>query len=163
LRIKPNVPTQFSFTYTIPVGLLSEPFTAYDGFAVNLANTMQNVQVTSAPVASNGQVSAFDPWHLLNRLAKSDLIGRVFGIESALAAVNASVTVFVSFPGDPDVCNSPTQLGPYFFSGDVDMQPTSDAPTATVADAAAGINIVTAGSSSCVSSSARCRSRRMRT
>ncbi len=143
--IQPRIETEFTLTYTIPNDLLSEPLTAYDTFTVNLAETMPSVRITSNPVADNGAPSGFDVQKLWRQFASADLLGKVVGIDTALAAANTSVTVRVSFPGDPNVCISETALGPFTFSGDVDTQPVSDADTASPSDAPGGINVVSSG------------------
>ncbi len=144
--IQPNTATQFSFTYTIPAALLSQPITAYKDFAVNLTDTMPHVQVTSAPVAANGEPSLFDPYLLMRRLAKLDLLGSVLGIEAAFAATPATVTIYVSYAGDPDACANGTALGSYNFDGDFDTQPTSSTGTATTEGMGAGRHVVATGS-----------------
>ena len=53
IEIQSGVATQFSFTYDMPAGLLSQPITAYQDFTVNLAETMPHVQITSSAVADN--------------------------------------------------------------------------------------------------------------
>ncbi|MDJ0701598.1 MAG: hypothetical protein QNJ07_17260 [Woeseiaceae bacterium] len=143
--IQPMTETQFSLTYTIPNDLLTEPLTAYDTFTINLAESMPSVRITSSPVANNEDPTSFDLQKLWRQFANSDLLGKLVGVEAALAAANASVTVRVSFPGDPDVCSSETALGPFTFSGDVDTQPVSDADTASPSDAPDGINVVSSG------------------
>ena len=142
--IQPNQETRFQFTYQVPAGLLSEPLTAYESFSVDLAATMQNVRITAAPVASVDD-DTFDPWRILQRVARSDLFGRLIGIEKALAAVDVSMTVFVSFAGDPDVCDRGAQFGPFEFSGDVDEEPTSDTAVATTESAGPEIDVVSEG------------------
>jgi hypothetical protein len=146
VTIQPNTATQFSFTYTIPTALLSQPITAYKDFAVNLADTMPHVQVTSAPVADNAEPSLFDPYQLLQRLARLDLPGSLLGIKSAFAATQATVTVYVSYAGDPDACANGTVLGSYNFDGDFDTQPTSDTAVATTEGMGAGLHVVSTGS-----------------
>lgn len=144
--IQPGTPTQFSFTYTMPDGLFSEPYTSYGGFTMKLAETMPAVQVTSTTVARNGESSAFDPWAIAGRIVKSDLFGRLIGIERLLAAANATVTGYVSYPGDPDVCNTGAVIGPYTFTGDVDNPWTSDSDSESVSGASPRIHIVKTGS-----------------
>lgn len=144
--IQPNTTTQFSFTYTIPAALLSQPITAYKNFAVNLTDTMPHVQVTSAPVADNGEPSLFDPYRLMQRLAKVDFLGSILGIKTAFAATPATVTVYVSYAGDPDACANGTALGSYNFDGDFDTQPTSDTTMATTDGMDAGRHVVSTGS-----------------
>lgn len=146
VEIPPNVATRFSFTYIQPAGLLSEPITAYKDFAVNLADTMPYVQITSAPIADNGTPALFDPYRLLQRLAQSDLPGKVLGIESALAATTATVTVYVSYAGDPEACTNGTVLGSYNFTGDFDAETTSDTAVATTAGMSAGLHVASTGS-----------------
>jgi hypothetical protein len=77
-------------------------------------------------VADNGDPDGFDPWHLVMTVLNSELFGRLIGIERVLVAVNISVTAFVSYPGDPDVCNTGLRIGPYTFAGDVDSPVSRD-------------------------------------
>ena len=144
--IQPNTATQFSLTYTMPAALLSQPITAYKDFAVNLTDTMPHVQVTSAPVAQNGAPSLFDPYQIMQRLAKLDWLGSVLGIESAFAATPATVTVYISYAGDPDACENGTAVGSYNFDGDFDIQPTSDTAMATRVGIGAPLHVVSTGS-----------------
>jgi len=144
--IQPNTATQFSLTYTMPAALLSQPITAYKDFAVNLTDTMPHVQVTSAMVAENGEPSLFDPYQLLQRLAKLDLLGSILGIETAFAATPATVTVYISYAGDPDACADGTAVGSYNFDGDFDIQPTSDTAMATNVGIGAPLHVVSTGS-----------------
>ncbi len=144
--VQPGVATQFSFTYTIPAALLSQPITAYKDFTVNLADTMPHVQVTSAPVAENGEPSFFDPYQLLQRLARADILGKVLGVQAAFAATPATVTVYVSYAGDPDACANGTALGSYNFDGDFDAQPTSDTAVATTDGMSSARHVVSTGS-----------------
>ena len=146
VAIQPNTATQFSLTYTIPAALLSQPITAYKDFAVNLADTMPHVQITSAPVAENGEPSLFDPFQLMQRLAKLDLLGSVLGIEAAFAATPATVTVYISYAGDPDACANGTAVGSYNFDGDFDTQPTSNTAMATNTGVGAALHVVSTGS-----------------
>lgn len=139
--IQSGVPTEFSFTYSVPPGLLPASITSYESFAVDLADTMQHVSITSSPVAG-----IFDPMRLVNLVAHSRWFSKLLGIGDVMAAVNASVTVRVSYPGDPNVCSSNTVLGPFDFTGDVGMEPTSDTATATATGASPDIHVVTAGS-----------------
>ena len=144
--IQPNTATQFAFTYTMPADLFSEPYTSYGGFRMKLTETMGNVQITSAMVAKNGDPGGFDPWHLVNSVLNSDLFGRLIGIERLLAAVDTSVTAFVSFPGDPQVCNTGLRIGPYTFTGDVDSPWTSDSDSERVQGETARIHVIKSGS-----------------
>ena len=144
--VQPNVETQFVFTYTMPDNLFSAPYTSYGGFRMKLAETMGNVQLTSAPIAKNGNPGRFDPWRLVSWVLNSDLFGRLIGIERVLAAVNTSVTAFVSYPGDPEVCATGIRIGPYTFSGDVDSPWTSDSETERVQGETPRIHVVKSGS-----------------
>ena len=144
--IQANVPTEVAFTYTMPAGLFSEPYTSYGGFRINLADTMGNVQLTSAMVNNNGDPSGFDPWHLVMTVLNSDLFARLIGIERVMAAVNISVTAFVSYPGDPDVCSTGLRIGPYTFAGDVDSPVTSDSESERVQGASPRIHVIKSGS-----------------
>lgn len=144
--VEPGVATQFSFTYTMPSALLSEPITSYKDFTVNLADTMQHVQVTSSAVADNDEPGLFDPYQILQRLAKIDFLGTVLGIEAAVAATGATVTVYVSYPGDPDACTKGSVLGSYNFDGDFDTQPTSSTAIATTDGMGPGRHVVAMGS-----------------
>lgn len=146
VEIQPNTATQLSFTHAIPAGLLNQPITAYKDFTVNLADTMPHVQITSSPVADNAEPGLFDPYQLLQRLAKLDLVGNMLGVKSAFAAAPGTVTVYVSYAGDPDACANGTALGSYNFDGDIDTQPTSETAVATTDGMSAGVHIVTTGS-----------------
>ena len=146
IEIQSGVATQFSFTYDMPAGLLSQPITAYQDFTVNLAETMPHVQITSSAVADNAEPSPFDPYQLLQRLAKLDFLGKIVGIESAFAATPATATVYVSYAGDPDACGNGTELGSYNFDGDFDTQPTSDTDVATTEGMSAARHVVSTGS-----------------
>ena len=107
---------------------------------------MGNVRFTSAPVATNADPDRFDPLHLAKSVISSDLFGRLIGIERVLAAVDTSVTAFVSYPGDPQVCNTGLRIGPYYFSGDVDSPWTSDSDTERVRGETPRIHVVKSGS-----------------
>ena len=144
--IQSNTETQFSFTYTMPADLFSEPYTSYGGFRMKLTETMGNVQLTSAMVAKNGGPGGFDPWHLVGSVLNSDLFGRLIGIERLLAAMDTSVTAFVSFPGDPQVCNTGLRIGPYTFTGEVDSPWTSASDSERVQGETARIHVIKSGS-----------------
>ena len=77
--IQPNVATQVSFTYTMPDDLFSQPYTSYGGFRMKFLETMGNVQLTSSPVADNGQPDGFGPWRFVKSLFDADLFGRLIG------------------------------------------------------------------------------------
>ena len=144
--IQPNTATQFSFTYTMPADLFSAPYTSYGGFRLNLADSMGDVQLTSAQVAKNGDAGGFDAWQLVKSVLSSDLFGRLIGIERVLAAVDTSVTAFVSYPGDPEVCSTGLRIGPYTFSGDVDSSWTSDSASERVQGESPRIHVIKSGS-----------------
>lgn len=144
--IQPNTATQFSFTYTMPNDLFSEPYTSYGGFRLKLTETMGNVQLTSAMVAKDGESGGFDPWRVVRSVVNSDLFGRLIGIERVLAAVDTSVTAFVSYPGDPEVCSTGLRIGPYTFSGDVDSPWTSVSDSERVQGETPRIHIIKSGS-----------------
>jgi len=69
---------------------------------MKLSESMGNVQLTSTQLAKNADAGGFDPWQLVKSVLSSDLFGRLIGIERVLAALNTSVTGFVSYPGDPE-------------------------------------------------------------
>jgi hypothetical protein len=144
--IQPNTATQFTVTYTMPADLFSEPYTSYGGFRMKLTETMGNVRLTSAMVADNGDPVGFDPWRLVMSVLNSDLFGRLVGIERVLAAVNISVTAFVSYPDDPEVCSTGLRIGPYTFAGDVDSPVTSDSDSERVQGETPRIHVVKSGS-----------------
>ena len=144
--IQPNTATQFSFTYTMPPDLFSQPYTSFGGFRMKFAETMGNVQLTSAMVAKNGDAREFDPWQAVGSILNSDLFGRLIGIERVLAMVDTTVTAFVSYPGDPEVCNTGLRIGPYTFSGDVDSPWTSASDSERVQGETARIHVIKSGS-----------------
>ncbi len=144
--IQPNTATQVAFTYTVPNGLFSEPYTSYGGFRIKFDETMGNVRLTSAPVADNGDPDGFDPWRLAKSVVSSDLFGRIIGLERVLAAADVTVTAFVSYAGDPDVCSTGLRIGPFSFSGDVDSPWTSDSPTEQVRGESPRIHVIKSGS-----------------
>lgn len=146
VRIQPNTATQFAFTYTVPDDLFSAPYTSYGGFRMKLTETMGNVQVTSMQVTQNGEPVVFDPLHLVKVVVSSDLFGRLIGIERVLAAVDTTVTAFVSYPGDPEVCNTGLRIGPYTFSGDVDSPWASASDSERVQGETPRIHVVKSGS-----------------
>lgn len=144
--IQPNTATQVVFTVTVADNLFSNPYTSYGGFSMKFTETMGNVQLTSSPVANNGDAGAFDPWRLVKLAMSSDFFGKIIGIERVLAAADASVTAFVSYPGDPEVCNSSVMIGPFTFSGDVDNPWTSNSDAESVSGVPPRIHIVKTGS-----------------
>lgn len=146
VAIQPNVATQFAFTYTMPNGLFSEPYTSYGGFRIKLTETMGNVQLTSAMVAENGDSSGFDPWRMARWVVSSDLFGKLIGIERVLAAIDTSVTAFVSYPGDPQVCSTGLRIGPYTFTGEVDSPWLSASDTEQVQGETPRIHVIKSGS-----------------
>jgi hypothetical protein len=70
----------------------------------------------------------------------------VIGIERVLAAVDISVTGFVSYPGDPNVCSTGLRIGPYSFTGDVDSPWTSASDSERVQGQSPRIHVVKSGS-----------------
>ena len=144
--IQPNVATEFTFTYEVPNDLFSAPYTSYGGFRIKLAETMGNVQLTSAQIAKDGDRSRFDPWRLVKSVLDSDLFGRLVGIERLLAAADTTVTAFVSYPGDPEVCSTGVRVGPYSFTGDVDSPWSSASDSERVQGETPRIHVIKSGS-----------------
>jgi hypothetical protein len=144
--IQSDTPTQFAFTYTMPDDLFSQPYTSYGGFRIKFTETMGHVWVTSTMVAENGDASGLDPWRVVKWVVSSDLFGRLIGIERVLAAVDTTVTAFVSYPGDPEVCSTGLRIGPYTFSGDVDSPWTSASDSERVQGESPRIHVIKSGS-----------------
>lgn len=143
--IQPNTTTQFSFTYTIPPALLTEPLTAYKSYGVDLADSMEDVQVTSTMVVDNEEPAFFDPYRLILALARSDLIGKIIGVEAAWATTPGSATVFISYPGDVNVCNTGTAIGTYNFDGDFDTVPTTSETVVDATSVGPAMHVVNTG------------------
>jgi len=119
--------TEVKFTHTSP---LPAPITSYKDLSINLADTMQYVTISSSPL-----VKKFDIFDKLKKFA---------GMTKAKADSTAQVTAFISYAGDPDVCSSPLRYGPYNFTADIGVEPTSQ--TSSVSPNAATIDIINAGS-----------------
>lgn len=119
--------TEVKFTHTSP---LPAPITSYKDLSINIADTMQYVTISSNPL-----VKKFDIFDTLKMFA---------GMTKAMADSTGQVTAFISYAGDPDVCSSPVRYGPYNFTVDIGVQPTSQ--TSSVSPNAATIDIINAGS-----------------
>lgn len=118
---------EISFTYAIPGDITSR-----GDFTINFAETLKNVSLSSTPIAANS-----------NMLETLRMLATVL-IKDAFAQEETQVTVFVSYPGDPDVCSSPNVFGPYTILGAIGTALTSD--TGTAAPTAAVVNLSNLGS-----------------
>ena len=110
---------EISFTYTIPSG--ATPLTSLEGFSVNLTETMQYVTLSSSPVANK--------FNLFDKLMMYAAVSR------AMAASTATVTAFLSYAGDPNVCSSDNRFGPFGITGDIGSGLTSQTSSASPTDA----------------------------
>lgn len=127
IELLASVPAQIKFTYTIPGDITSK-----GDYSINLAKTLENATLSSSPVASN--TGRFDTLRLLAYALVKDVF----------AAESATMTAYISYAGDPDVCSSPYRFGPYTITGAVDSALSSD--TAAVTPGAAVVDIFNAGS-----------------
>ena len=109
-----NQPTEIKFTYTIPGSISNQ-----GDFTINLANTLQNISLSSSPVAQNS--NSLETLWLLASLV----------IKDAFASSTALVSAYISYPGDPNVCSSSTRFGPYSISGTIGSALTSDTSAIT--------------------------------
>lgn len=122
-----NQQTEISFTYLIPGAITSK-----GDYTINFTETLKNISLSSAPIAKN-----------TNRLETLRMLAAVL-IKDAFAQEESQVTVFVSYPDDPDVCSSPNVFGPYTILGAIGTALTSNTQTAAPTDAV--INISNLGS-----------------
>jgi hypothetical protein len=65
------------------------------------------------------------------------------GLTKAMAQTTGTVTAFISYPGDPLVCSSDLRYGPYNFTVDIGVEPSSE--TSSVSPNAATIDIINSG------------------
>lgn len=124
-----GVQSEISFTYMIPGDISSK-----GDFSVNLTKTLQNITLSSSPIASN--TSKFETLKLLAYAL----------VKEAFAATpsTAEITVYISFAGDPNVCSSPYSFGPYSITGMIGSALTSDTTSVTPTEPA--VDISNAGS-----------------
>lgn len=115
VQITAGVPFEYKFTYTIPGDLTSK-----GDVTINLARTLQNVTLSSSPVAENPF------WDTVTLLAQAL-------IKSAYAqnVETAMITAYISYPGDPNVCSSAQRYGPYSISGVVGAALSGDTDSVT--------------------------------
>ncbi|MGE0372513.1 MAG: hypothetical protein AB7Q01_11560 [Gammaproteobacteria bacterium] len=123
IQLLANQQTEISFTYVVPGAITSK-----GGYTVNLTETLKNVSLSSAPIAKN-----------TNRLETLRMLAAVL-IRDAFAQEETQVTVFVSYPDDPDVCSSPNVFGPYTILGAIGTAVTSNTETAAPTDAVVNIS-----------------------
>lgn len=121
-----GTPVQIKFTYTVP-----RDITTQGDYSINLARTLQNVSLSSSPVTDNT-----GHFETLRMLAYA-LVKEVFAAEST------TVTTYISFAGDPDVCSSPYHFGPISVTGAIGSALTSD--TDRVVPDQAAVDITNAG------------------
>jgi hypothetical protein len=117
-----GVPVQVKFTYTAPKDVTSK-----GAYSINLAQTLQNVTLSSTPVAS-----------ITNTFETLRFIAYAL-IKEAFAAESTTVTTYISYAGDPDVCSSPYNFGPITVMGAIGSELTSDTDRVVPDQAAADI------------------------
>jgi len=122
-----GVPAQIVFTYTIPGDI-----SARGDFTGNLTETLANMSLTASPVVQNEH-----RFETLWMLAK-------FLIKDAFAAVEATVTIHISYAGDSNVCSSSKMFGPFSVSGAIGESLSST--TTSVSPTQPSIDIINAGS-----------------
>ena len=120
-----GVPGEIKFGYTIPGDI-----SASGDFSINLTGTLENISLSSSPVAS------------INRFETLRLLAYAL-VKEAIAAETAQVTAHISYAGDPNVCSSPYQFGPYDITGMIDSSLSSDTESITPTQAA--VDIINAG------------------
>lgn len=123
-------PIEIKFSYIHPEKDASDgpsSTTARGGYSINIAQTLQNVTLSSTTVAKSPIFEAI-------KLAASALVSNAFANEAA----TAQVSIFLSVLGDPNVCSSSIRLGPYSVSGMLDSALSSEEadiiPQGTVRD-----------------------------
>lgn len=127
-----NSPATVTYTHTSATTSTPDSITAYSGFSIDVAATLQNMTLSATPVVDGG-----------NRLETLWMLAKLL-IKDALAAETASVTAHISHAGDPDVCNSPVTYGPFTVSGAIGSALSSD--TERVAPDQSTTDIINAGS-----------------
>lgn len=133
-----NQPSEISFTYTVPGSGSPSPstppaLTAKGDVSINISETLKQVTLSAAPLASNDG-SLLETLRLLAAAV----------IKDAFAQDQAQLTVFVSYAGDPAVCSSPYRFGPYTILGAVGSAVTSDTESDSLTDVV--VDITNAGS-----------------
>jgi hypothetical protein len=129
VQLRTGVPTEIKFTYTVPGDI-----TAKGDFFINVSRTLENISLTSSPVASGS--SRFETLRLLAYALVKDAF--------AATESTAQITAYISYAGDPEVCSSPYRFGPYSVSGMIDSALSSD--TTSVTPTQPSIDISNAGS-----------------
>lgn len=124
-----GVPTEIKFTYTMPGDI-----TTKGDYSINLTRTLENTTLSSSPVAQNS--SRFETLRLLAYALVKDAL--------AASTSTATITAYISYAGDPEVCSSPYRFGPYSITGMIDSALSSES-TSVTPDAAV-IDIFNAGS-----------------
>ena len=127
VRLRAGKRTEIKFTYDVPGSITSQ-----GDFSVDLAKTLGNATLSANPQPRGRNLAA-----MLGLLAKALL-------KEAFAAETASVTAYLSYSGDPDVCSSSIAYGPYSISGTIGSALTS--PTETVSPNQRTIDILNSGS-----------------
>ncbi len=122
VQLTAGVQKQFKFTYAFPGDITSR-----GDYSINVTKTLENITLSSTPIASKG--SRFETLRLLAYAL----------VKEAFAAETAQITTYISYAGDPNVCNSPYFSGPNTVMGAVGSAPTSNKTTAELTQAAADI------------------------
>jgi hypothetical protein len=115
VQLTSGQPAEIVFTYTLPGDITSR-----GDYTVDLAGTLANVTLSSAPIASTR-----------HRLLETLRFLATMMIKDAFALNETQVSVFISYAGDADVCSSAYRFGPYTLSGAIGEAVTSSTTTVT--------------------------------
>lgn len=127
IQLTNGVPIQMVFPVTVAAGV---NLTARGNASINIAKTLEKATISAAPLPRN-ETRRFETWKMLAEIL----------VKSAFAnnAQTASVTTHISYSGDPNVCNSIYQFGPYSLTGMIGSAVTSDTSSITATDAVVDI------------------------